>query len=148
MKKFLAIFGTLILIGYTGIAVAKVIIREVPLKWEETAKLDGAGLYGNFCAVCHGASGKGDGPAVNALTKEVPDLTTFSANNEGVYPRRKVESAIYGDFRKEAHGTIDMPVWGQQFLYARPDWSQLHRKAYTRERIRTLNTHIESLQVQ
>ena len=36
----------------------------------------GKSLYENHCAVCHGNSGKGDGPVASALSKEPTNLTT------------------------------------------------------------------------
>lgn len=35
----------------------------------------GKSLYENHCAMCHGNSGKGDGPAASALSKEPTNLT-------------------------------------------------------------------------
>jgi high-affinity iron transporter len=41
----------------------------------EVAVTDGAELYRNYCAVCHGAKGRGDGPAASSLDPPPPDLT-------------------------------------------------------------------------
>ncbi len=142
----------LIMIGVmllcTGAAFAKIVVREEPLKWQETSNLDGDQLYGNICAVCHGAGGKGDGPAVAALQREVPDLTVISTRNSGVFPHKKVEYIIFGDSRDSAHGTLTMPSWGQAFMYVRPGWETFMREAYARERIHTLSMYIESLQAE
>ena len=48
----------------------------------------GGELYGELCAVCHGKSGKGDGPAAGALKKSTPDLTVLASNNGGIFPAR------------------------------------------------------------
>lgn len=101
-----------------------------------------------ICAVCHGVGDKGDGPAASALNKPVADLTVLSTNNSGVYPHDYVKDAIAGKSRVVAHGTVDMPVWGEQFLALRPDWSSLRREAFTQERIDALTMHIESIQVE
>jgi cytochrome c553 len=39
--------------------------------------------YESLCAVCHGTSGKGDGPAAPALETRPADLTRLAAKNGG-----------------------------------------------------------------
>jgi mono/diheme cytochrome c family protein len=148
MKKFLAILGTTILITLASTVFGEVEIKEVPLKWAEAATSDGDVLFHNLCASCHGTGGKGDGPAASALKKNVVDLTVLSVNNNGVYPHKKVESAITGKARVVAHGTTDMPVWGQLFLDLRRDWKPARREAFAHQQIQALTTHIESLQAE
>ncbi len=44
---------------------------------------DAKGLFEKNCAMCHGASGKGDGPAAKAMKNKPPDLsTTLKAKSE------------------------------------------------------------------
>jgi len=147
MKPMRAIIVAGVTILCAGTTFGEVVIKEVPLRWEKVAKLDGDELFNNLCAVCHGADGKGDGPAVNALEKAVPNLTVLAANNDGVYPRRHVENVIFGRSRRVAHGTSSMPYWGEHFLYLPTGVSGIPRKSYAWERTHTLSTHIESLQV-
>jgi mono/diheme cytochrome c family protein len=80
-----------------------------------TKTLEGADTYDSYCAVCHGKSGRGDGPAAPALKAPLPDLTTISQRNKGVFPRKDVEETITGIHRPAAHGTEDMPIWGPAF---------------------------------
>ena len=88
----------------------------------------------------------------------MPDLTVLAANNDGEYPHKQVENALFGRHRTVADGTIGMPFWGDYFMYLRPGPPILHdvpnrrrhdvpNRRYARERINTLNTYIESLQV-
>ena len=149
MKKLTAILGTVVLIFFARTAFGEVVIKQAPLKWEDVAELGGDEVFNNLCSACHGTSGKGNGPAVGALEKGVPDLTALAANNDGVYPHRKVENVISGKHRVVAYGVVDMPMWGEQFMYVRPGpgINTIPRKYYARERIHTLSTHIESLQV-
>jgi len=72
-------------------------------------------MYTNYCAVCHGTEGKGNGPAADALKTPPVDLTALSKNNGGTYPALKVGSAIRGDAQVTAHGSKGMPVWGKLF---------------------------------
>jgi hypothetical protein len=146
MKNLVAILGTIIIFTFTGSAFAEVVIREMPLTWQQAALTDGEELYQELCAVCHGIGGKGDGPAVPALAKPVSDLTVLTANNNGVFPQKQVENSITGQSRIDAHGTVDMPIWGQRFEELRPDWKQVRRSALARQRIYNMTLHIENIQ--
>jgi mono/diheme cytochrome c family protein len=147
MKKLIVTLSMVVLSSFTGTAVGEVVIREVPLRWEMVAELDGDEVFSNLCAACHGAGGRGDGPAVSALETAVPDLTVLAVNNDGLYPRKHVENVIFGRFRDESEGKSQMPYWGEHFLYLRTGVSGIPRKTYAWERTRTLATYVESLQV-
>ena len=79
-------------------------------------KLDiGKMEYDSACAVCHGLTGKGDGPLKSQLTKPVPDLTVLAKNNKGLFPFDRVYQIIDGRQEVKAHGSREMPVWGRAF---------------------------------
>jgi hypothetical protein len=67
--------------------------------------VNGSDLFGSYCAACHGVNGKGDGPVAVALKTKVPDLTTLSKRNKGVFPAARVRNVITGDkvLRRMAH---------------------------------------------
>ncbi len=88
-------------------------IQHVPMR--KTSPVSGKEMYVNYCAVCHGSEGKGNGPAADALKTPPTDLTALSKNNGGTFPALKVGSAIRGDAQVAAHGSKDMPVWGKLF---------------------------------
>ena len=70
-----------------------------------TAPVDtGRADYGALCAGCHGATGKGDGPATTTLEAPVPDLTGIAARNGGVFPAIEVMAQIDGYSREQNHG--------------------------------------------
>ncbi|QID16651.1 cytochrome c [Nitrogeniibacter mangrovi] len=71
--------------------------------------------YMNKCAVCHGASGKGDGGAVDLLKVAPADLTVLSKNNGGVFPVDRVYQVIDGRQVVRGHGSRDMPIWGNMY---------------------------------
>ena len=72
-------------------------------------------MFREYCAVCHGVAGKGDGPAAAAL-KSHPDLTQLAAKNGGKFDEAKVQYAIKGEADAPiAHGSKDMPIWGPIF---------------------------------
>ena len=147
MKLMQAILVAEVMILSVGTTFGEVVVREVPRRWEQVARLDGDEIFSNICAVCHGAGGKGDGPAVSALEKAVPDLTVLATNNDGVYPYEYVENVIFGKSRVIAPGTINMPVWGEHFMYLRSGVRMIPRKSYARELIDRLNKHIYTLQI-
>lgn len=67
------------------------------------------------CASCHGADGKGKGPVSVQLKAPPADLTSLAKNNNGVFPINDVYEAIDGRRAISAHGTHEMPIWGDRF---------------------------------
>lgn len=114
-------------------------IKHIPVK--PTNAASGAEMYTNYCAVCHGKDGKGNGPATPALKTPPTDLTTLAQKNGGKYPALHVTSIIRGEGDLPAHGNKDMPVWGPLFWRM----SQGH-EAEVQQRIANLNQYVESLQ--
>lgn len=85
--------------------------------WAASDKLIdiGKGEYEAACAVCHGFDGKGNGPMAAQLTVRTPDLSVLAKNNQGVFPFDRVYQVIDGRREVKAHGTREMPIWGQAF---------------------------------
>jgi len=77
----------------------------------------GASLFRTHCAPCHGATARGDGPAAGRFFKPPPDLTKYTARNGGVFPTERVYRIIDGR-DAPAHGSREMPVWGDLFKRA------------------------------
>jgi mono/diheme cytochrome c family protein len=78
--------------------------------------VDGSTLYKQHCAVCHGTSGKGDGPMAKMLVAKTPDLTRIAERHGGKFPRVEVNQIISGEsILAGGHGTREMPVWGPEF---------------------------------
>lgn len=75
--------------------------------------MSGKDLYQRFCASCHGAEGRGDGPVAPSLKVEVPDLTLLARRAGNAYPRERVVRIIDGRHILGAHGSRTMPVWGE-----------------------------------
>jgi mono/diheme cytochrome c family protein len=103
-----------------------------------TDPTSGSEMFKSYCAACHGARGKGDGPAAPALKVAPSDLTQLSARNQGKFPAAKV-AAILQQGSIAAHGSTDMPTWG-------PVFDALNDKAVTTLRIANLTSYIEGLQ--
>ena len=116
------------------------------LAGEPGAQEIGAALYGQFCAGCHGAEGRGDGPLAPLISAQMPDLTRLSAANEGVFPMLEVVHTIDGRTRLAAHGG-PMPVWGAVFGQPAQLRVGLHGSPLEAHgRIMALTLHLEAMQ--
>jgi mono/diheme cytochrome c family protein len=104
--------------------------------------VDGASIFRNYCATCHGLDGRGDGPVSKALKGEVPDLTGLSQRNGGAYPAVHVRNTVlFGtDTLLPAHGSKEMPIWGPIF----------HEIEFDRDlghvRLENITRYLESIQ--
>jgi mono/diheme cytochrome c family protein len=98
-----------------GPAAASVAAAEGPTAPDPSEAAKGQVIYKRFCAVCHGAAGAGDGQLASELRAKPVDLTRLAARNGGVFSFDKVARAIDGRETVRAHGSADMPVWGEVF---------------------------------
>jgi mono/diheme cytochrome c family protein len=146
MKRLSIVVGSIVVAVFASGAIAAEEVQEAPLTWKQAALSDGADLYAELCAVCHGADGKGAGPAAVALKEPVPDLTLLAKYNEGEFPGEDVEKAITGEAGIPSHGTLDMPIWGRAFADSRLDLKPFRREALAKQRIFNLTAHLESIQ--
>jgi len=71
--------------------------------------------YQQNCAVCHGAQGRGDGVMRRYLTVQPANLRILARSNGGKFPFWEVYHKIDGQTEVPAHGTRDMPIWGDRF---------------------------------
>jgi mono/diheme cytochrome c family protein len=104
----------------------------------------GQQLYGRFCASCHGAAGRGDGPVAPTLNIVVPDLTRISARAGGRFPEARIREIVDGRAVIPAHGTRYMPVWGYELEAQAPD--DQPGRAVAQSMIDRLVGYLESLQ--
>lgn len=65
-----------------------------------------------YCASCHGEDGTGNGPVAAVMSAPPADLTQLRANHGGSFSVDSVYAYIDGRAEVQAHGTRDMPVWG------------------------------------
>lgn len=71
----------------------------------------GRASYADMCAGCHGASGRGNGPAAAGLAVHPADLTRIAARNGGTFPRLDVMARLDGYAKGEAHDGSVPPLW-------------------------------------
>ena len=78
------------LVFSASLAQAQPKVEQAPIK--QTPASDAQAMFTNYCAVCHGATGVGDGPAASALAKAPADLTHLSSRNGGQFPETQGEA--------------------------------------------------------
>jgi predicted CxxxxCH...CXXCH cytochrome family protein len=122
---------------HEGEAAAPPTDHEVAIEW-------GAELFSENCASCHGSSGKGDGPKREGLKAAPSDLTTIAVRNGGKLPVVTIREVVDGRKQVKAHGTREMPVWGDEFGRARKQGEGRERAA--RSRSRALVSYLETIQ--
>ncbi len=71
--------------------------------------------YQNYCAICHGVDGRGQGMMRKFLTIPPSNLTQIAQRNGNTFPFWRVYRMIEGREEVRGHGTRDMPVWGDRF---------------------------------
>lgn len=75
----------------------------------------GKSEFQSSCASCHGTDAKGKGPVSDQLKIPPPDLTMLAKSNNGIFPKDAVYESIDGSRKISAHGTREMPIWGERF---------------------------------
>jgi mono/diheme cytochrome c family protein len=115
-------------------------IKKTPIPM--TSAASGEEMFNTYCAVCHGKSGLGDGPAASEFKIPPTNLTLLAKNNKGTFPEAYIAQVIQnGPQDAKAHGSKDMPVWGVLF-------SNLGKgdQAIVKLRIHNLSDYIGTLQ--
>ncbi len=116
---------------------------------QDAAETEGARLYRQHCASCHGVSGRGDGPVAARLKTPPTSLTTLARRHGGTFPTDYVVQIVDGRQQRRVHGGRNMPVWGTYFgLQAQGQGRDApDTETAIRQRITALIAHLETLQV-
>jgi mono/diheme cytochrome c family protein len=67
------------------------------------------------CAACHGETGRGDGLVAGLMSVKPADLTAIRKRHGGTYPASWVYRIIDGRNAMRAHGSEEMPIWGDRY---------------------------------
>jgi Cytochrome C oxidase, cbb3-type, subunit III len=139
----------LVIVGLTGVFAAAAQAEDVDV---------GKAEFRSSCASCHGTDGKGKGPVSEQLKIAPPDLTTLAKNNNGVFPTNDVYETMDGRKTISAHGTREMPIWGERLnpimnlphivdpYYDRLDPSREFREVVVRTRILAIIDYLNRIQ--
>ena len=114
-------------------------IKKEPVKASNPSS--GAAMFKQYCAVCHGVGGKGDGPAASALKQAPLNLSTLAKRHGGEFPDDYVTNVLRNGVMVPVHGDAEMPVWGPLFSTINSD------PALVSMRIANLTAYVKSLQV-
>ena len=143
-NKGMILLGTLLLAS--GLCLAqdktdqKPVVKETPIK--QTSAASGKEMFTQYCAPCHGADGKGNGPAASAMKTAPTDLTQLAKKHDGKFPANSVAGVLrFGGGGTGAHGSADMPVWGPLFQSL-----DKYHDAAVQQRISNIVNYIESVQ--
>ena len=104
---------------------------------DQDAAAFGKITYRVYCRNCHGPEARGDGSLAELLKVRPSDLTRISHDNGGTFPADKVKAIIDGREEVLAHGSREMPIWGQALT---------GDDAEVRTKIERLAAFLESLQ--
>lgn len=134
---------------FAAAAIAALLAASSPSTAQTLAETDGAGLYLQHCASCHGSAGRGDGPIADKLKVPPPALTTLARRHGGTFPTDYVYQIIDGREQRLAHGGRDMPVWGSYYgMQARwRDRDAPDTETVIQQRILALIDHLKTFQV-
>jgi mono/diheme cytochrome c family protein len=92
-----------------------IVVTNITAKKQPAAAPSGRDIYMDRCGACHGEDAKGNGPAVGSLRIAPADLTLLAKRNQGTFPIERVKK-IVGDWVDiNAHGSREMPIWGDLF---------------------------------
>lgn len=128
-----------LLFAHFGVAAEELVISD------HAIVNTGHHIYMRSCAVCHGQNADGNGPFANLLVTAPPALTGLSRAHGGQFPFERVLETISGNELMLAHGTRDMPIWGQSFA-AEAATTGLDAATMARGRILELMAYLEHLQ--
>lgn len=115
--------------------------QKIVIPVDRTAPNNGKEMFRSYCAPCHGADGRGGGPAATALKSRPTDLTTLMRSNHGKFPDSHVVTVLQFGIDEPVHGSASMPVWGP--ILGNMNRTNLQDKQL---RISNLTKYLESIQ--
>jgi mono/diheme cytochrome c family protein len=75
---------------------------------------DGHHYFVRYCASCHGTDGLGDGPVAKSLVTPPANLRKLGDKYGMPLPAPRIAEVIDGRNTARAHGSHEMPVWGEK----------------------------------
>lgn len=101
------------IVAGAGLALLLVVPADNVLAQQAGGVEAGRQQFDDKCAVCHGATGIGDGVLAEGLRLKPADLTRISERNGGTFPTSKTFSKIWGrdDEIISTHNMSEMPAF-------------------------------------
>lgn len=112
----------------------------------------GRSEFMELCADCHREDATGSGPLTENLTKIPPDLTRIKLRNHGKFDEKAIFDWIIGLNMPDAHGTREMPIWGDWLMDETLEDSTSLNAAHIAERqveqrVQAIVAYLKSIQV-
>jgi mono/diheme cytochrome c family protein len=98
-----------------------------------------------YCVSCHGEDAKGNGVAAPALKDKPADLTGIAARRGGTFDRVEVAEIVDGRQDMPAHGSREMPIWGDRLGEDATDSGD--EESLAQGRVALLVAYLEAIQV-
>jgi len=117
-------------------------VKVIPI--QPTSAVSGPQMYSSYCSSCHGVGGTGNGPAAPAMKVRPTDLTNLSQNNGGSFPAEHVRGILKFGVDTPAHGSAEMPVWGD--LLRSLNSTGPNPSVIVDQRINTLTNYLKEMQ--
>ena len=136
---FLAMHRTVLLAALLLAVCASVNLAQDQNQLPANYVPSGEQIYKQYCAACHGADAKGNGPVKRVLRKPAPDLTTLAKRHGGKFPYAYVTGVLRFGPGTPSHGSGSMPMWGPLFKY-------YYNKSSAEQRIQNICDYLASLQ--
>lgn len=137
MRRVFLVSGLLLLVSCIAGAGPAEDQTQLPPNYMPT----GRQMYKQYCAACHGADAKGNGPLGAALKTPPPDLTTLAKRHQGKFPYDYVSNVLEFGPGFPSHGSSDMPTWGPIFRYY-----DKQNERIVKQRIKNLCDYLATLQ--
>jgi mono/diheme cytochrome c family protein len=144
---FVAVLAALLATICGGAATAQ---EQKPMSESEQVG-EGEAIFHLYCAPCHGRDARGGGPVAADLKTEPLSLREIGKRRGGNFDAHEIRAYIDGRSMRRAHGTPEMPVWGNLFRYIAEvsdtlasDEQAIENKA--QERISLLVKYLETIQ--
>ncbi len=104
--------------------------------------------YEQYCAMCHGSDGKGNGYFLQTvpMNPPPPDLTLLSRKNGGAFPFDDVVETIDGRKNIPSHERIQMPFLGTTLQKPGQEFTP-ESDAEVKKRIEAMARYVKSLQL-
>ena len=105
----------------------------------------GKAVFDQYCASCHGLAADGRGPVAEEMKIIPPDLRKLGQKYGTPLPKQKLRDIVDGREMVRAHGTSDMPVWGEQLVHNVPPTA--NAEFFKRGTIIVIVDYLDTLQV-
>jgi mono/diheme cytochrome c family protein len=102
------------------------------------------------CAVCHGATGTGDGVLAGGMNPKPADLTRITQRNSGTFPTKRVFDKIWGreDEIIATHKMTEMPAFYIAPVFGSDKEFESSAGRLSPAQIRQVIAFLETIQVQ